>query len=237
MQTMPIETAFHIFENEIRDWHSHDRHQLLYAYDGVMRIEVAGAEWVLPPQRGVWIAKGDAHKFTARRRIDFRTIYFDEVPIDRPTGVFTVPPLLRQLIDYIVSGGPSQGKAVDLLLDLVGQTADAGLATPALSDPRLRRVQAQVIADMSEGRSLEQIATQVGASARTLSRLFHNEVQMSFNLWRRQIRMLTALELLGEGQSVTQVAFAVGYNSSSSFSTAFSDVFGVSPKGYFDTAS
>lgn len=234
---MHFETAYDVFETEIRDWHSHDQHQLLYAYDGVMRIEVASGEWVLPPQRGVWIAKGEQHKFTARRRIDFRTIYFDKVTIARPTGVFHVSPLLRHLIDHVVADGVAVDKAVDMLLELVEAAEDTALVIPTLTDPRLQRVQTLVEVDLSKVASLDQIAGTVGASSRTLSRLFQAEAQMSFDLWRRQLRMHKALELLGEGQSVTQVAFAVGYNSSSSFSTAFSDVLGSSPKSYYTADS
>lgn len=230
---MSFETAYDVFEDEVRDWHSHDQHQLLYAYDGVMRIAVASGEWVLPPQRGVWIAKGEAHEFTARRRIDFRTIYFDDVSISRPTGVFHVSPLVRQLIDHIVAIPDASSTAVTLLLELVELAEQSALVIPTFTDSRLQRVQAMVEADLTNVISLDQIAGKVGASSRTLSRLFQGEAQMSFDIWRRQVRMHRALELLGEGQSVTQVAFAVGYNASSSFSTAFSDVFGQPPKTYF----
>lgn len=232
---MNFETGRQIFQNEIRDWHSHARHQLLYAYEGVMRIEVDGGEWVLPPQRGVWIAKGADHKFTATRRIDFRTIYFDETDINRNTGVFHVSPLVRELIDFIVADGPMpiRQRSAALLLEMVEAAPDVALVIPTLNDPRLKRLHEMVVGDLSDNRTLPNLAREVGASPRTITRLFQQEIHMSFNNWRRQLRMHKALELLGAGISVTEVAFEVGYGSTSSFTVAFGESLGASPNAYF----
>lgn len=236
---MNFETGRQIFQNEIRDWHSHERHQLLYAYEGVMRIEVAGGEWVLPPQRGVWIAKGADHKFTATRRIDFRTIYFDETDINRGTGVFHVPPLVRELIDFIVANGEGEigQRAALLLLDMVEAAPDVALVIQTLTDPRLQKLQELVENDLSDNSTLPNLSVEVGASPRTITRLFQQEMHMSFNNWRRQLRMHKALELLGAGMPVTQVAFEVGYSSTSSFTFAFGEVLGTPPNAYFGKMS
>jgi AraC-like DNA-binding protein len=46
--------------------------------------------------------------------------------------------------------------------------------------------------------------------------------------------MITALENLANGDSVSNVADAVGYESPSSFIAAFKDSFGTTPTTYFE---
>jgi AraC-like DNA-binding protein len=57
---------------------------------------------------------------------------------------------------------------------------------------------------------------------------------VSFGRWRQQLRLLAALELLGAGESVTRVAFEVGYEDVSSFISAFKGAMGETPARYFE---
>ena len=66
---------------------------------------------------------------------------------------------------------------------------------------------------------------QVGASERTLSRLFTKEVGMTYPLWRQHLRLISSLNLLETTLSVQEVAFKVGYNADSSFIYAFKQLF------------
>ena len=44
-----------------------------------------------------------------------------------------------------------------------------------------------------------------------MERIFQREVGMSFETWRRQARLMKAVELLVSGCAVKEVAFEVGY--------------------------
>ena len=72
-----------------------------------------------------------------------------------------------------------------------------------------------------------------GASARTLSRLFVKETDMTFGAWRQQARLLKALEMLAGGHGVTVAALELGYQSPSAFIAMFRRALGVSPGRYF----
>lgn len=48
-------------------------------------------------------------------------------------------------------------------------------------------------------------------TARTAARLFSRDTGLTFTQWRQQLRSLKALQALSLGESVTQVALAVGY--------------------------
>jgi AraC-like DNA-binding protein len=66
-----------------------------------------------------------------------------------------------------------------------------------------------------------------------LSRLFSQQLGMTFQQYLRQIRLERAAELLRTGRcNVTEAAMEVGYNSLSHFSAAFHDAFGCCPGLY-----
>ena len=72
-------------------------------------------------------------------------------------------------------------------------------------------------------------AVEAGASERTLARLFVRETGLGFGEWRQRLRLLLSLDALEAGDSVTDVALAHGYESTSAFIAAFRGMFGVTP--------
>jgi AraC-like DNA-binding protein len=75
-------------------------------------------------------------------------------------------------------------------------------------------------------------ARAAGVSRRTMTRLFDNDVGMSFDRWRTHVRLRAALPMLAEGQPVSRVAHAVGYATPSAFLAAFRRTVGTSPSRY-----
>jgi AraC-like DNA-binding protein len=98
---------------------------------------------------------------------------------------------------------------------------------------RVEKVQGILRNQLREPPTLEEIGRQVGCSHYHLSRIFSQEVGMTFQQYLRQIRLERAAELLRTGRcNVTEAALEVGYNSLSHFSTAFHDAFGCCPGLY-----
>ncbi len=79
-------------------------------------------------------------------------------------------------------------------------------------------------ADPAESGTLEQLGWAVGASERTLSRLFRAELGMSFNQWRTLLRVQHALVHLVHGHSVTEIAVRCGWSNPTSFIEAFTAI-------------
>jgi AraC-like DNA-binding protein len=73
----------------------------------------------------------------------------------------------------------------------------------------------------------------VGASKRTVERLFQEDVGMTFGKWRQQLRLMQALRLLAEGGKVTHVALESGYSTPSAFISMFRKMLGSTPASYF----
>lgn len=64
-------------------------------------------------------------------------------------------------------------------------------------------------------------------------RLFQRETGLSFRGWRQRMRLLSSLQALEQGQSVTQAALGCGYESTSAFIVAFKGLFGATPGELF----
>ena len=77
--------------------------------------------------------------------------------------------------------------------------------------------------------SLAELGTTIGASTRTLSRLFRDELGMTFYEWRTQLRIYHALVLLADGYDTTHTAHACGWANPSSFISVFTGIIGTTP--------
>ena len=217
------------------EWHYHDGAQLIYPGRGVLQVFTRAGSWIVPPLRGVWIPAGVAHSHRARGRTDLLSVAFD-ASVDpfgdeRPT-VVEVSPLLREVVLALTGDDPPAGTRTllrRLLLDQLRRVAILPLALPLPRDDRLLAIVEQLSGDPSDRRTLAEFGRGVGASERTLSRLFQRETGMSFPQWRGQLRLQHAQLLLAEGESVTATAHSCGYRSTSAFIDAFRAAFGSTP--------
>jgi len=79
---------------------------------------------------------------------------------------------------------------------------------------------------------LGQLAQQVGASERTISRVFIRDTGMNYQNWRQQWRLLKAMEMLCDGWQLSYVAQQLEFVSDSAFITFFRQHTGTTPARY-----
>ena len=151
-------------------------------------------------------------------------------------GVFTVNPLLREALLALSERQDSGSGAYDRLravvIDELVEAPDQSLHLPEPRDDRLCAVTDLLRAEPGQNATLTELGRTAGASARTLSRLFHDELGMSFHRWRTVLRIHHALIDLTNGLSVTDTAMACGWSNPTSFIEAFSAVVGQTPGRY-----
>ncbi len=81
--------------------------------------------------------------------------------------------------------------------------------------------------------SLQSIADALHISRYYISNLFNRRLHIGFNDYINSLRIGKACELLKTGHlSITEIAYAVGYNSTRSFNRCFAAIKGVTPKAY-----
>lgn len=218
--------------------HTHECAQLAYASRGVLRVATAGTTWMVPPSRAIWVPPRVTHEVVIVEDAYLRTLYIDESVV--PAGldacrVVEVSGLLRELIVALEAPHLSPTRATllySLVLDELMRSEPLPLAVPMPHEKRLRALCEAVLAHPAQAESLEHWAAGVGASTRTIARLFKQELGVSFSQWRQQALLARAIPLLNQGRPLSHVAQELGYQSQSAFSAMFRRAFGESPRAF-----
>ena len=239
-RSMPADTHF--------EPHHHPWAQLAYCASGIVQVTVAAPDevtYIVPPSRAVWIAPGARHAVHVLEAAEFRTLYIDASAT--PDGwagcrMLVVSSLLRELIHALDDPTRPTPAREALLTQLVldelrnahTQALGVPMPHPQSGDKRLRALCEAVLRAPAERATLAEWATDVGASERTVARLFRTELGTSYQQWRQQAVLAHALPLLARGKPVSQVAAAAGYASDSAFSAMFKAAMGQSPGSFMD---
>jgi AraC-like DNA-binding protein len=224
------------------DTHMHREAQLVYAARGMMQVTTPKGRWLVPPDRAVWVPALSEHAIDVLADIEMRTLYFDLAWLGREQRsdslaaeyVVRVSPLLHQAMLALFDGRHDPDR-IALLIKLImlelHQAEDSATFIPLPHEPRCRRAADIVLADPTGAHEIETLARAVGTSARTLSRLFSSETQLSFKSWCQRARVAAAIERLSVDAniSVKQLASDLGYASFPAFSHAFRQVTGKTP--------
>jgi transcriptional regulator GlxA family with amidase domain len=202
-------------------------------------VHTEGGTAIVPANRVGWTPAGFEHYHRAHGNTDMRIVFLPAslarlVPA-RP-AVLMVSDLAREIL-LALTGPRSADRAVSarlrrVLVDELHEAREQPLHLPEPRDDRLQAVARLLYQNPADNTSLRDLGPAVGASSRTLSRLFHDELGMTFYEWRTQLRVYHALVLLADGHDTTHVAHACGWSNPSSFIAAFTTLVGTTPGRY-----
>jgi len=224
--------------------HQHRRAQLLYGATGVMHVLTDGGNWIVPPQRAVWIPPGVPHQ-VLMLGVSTRSLYIEPDAVgemSQDCQVLEVSALLRQLliaavdmpVDYDEQG--RDGALITLLLHELASANSLPLHIPLPRDPRLLPLCQAFVEQPDIRQSPQAWADRLHMSLRSFGRLFQEQTVLSFSQWRQQVCVVLALARLGQGESVTRIALDFGYQSPAAFSTMFRRILGRSPSSFLQTS-
>jgi AraC-like DNA-binding protein len=219
--------------------HSHPWGQVTYAVEGILRITAGNSTWIVPPLRAIWIPLNLAHEIVILQKARLRILYIDADVAPFQSGqcrVLEVSPLLRELIVALSDkdwAGPRETLVSALILDELSRSMTLPIRVSLPDDKRLKILCEMLISEPASQLTLEEWAKRVGASQRTLTRLFERELGATFSQWRQQVRLAHAAALISGGLPLSRVATALGYASQSAFSAMFKKKFGQSPIAFF----
>jgi AraC-like DNA-binding protein/quercetin dioxygenase-like cupin family protein len=235
--------SFEVGQETVTGWHTHDLHQLEYAFEGVAQVETAKNCYLLPPQQAVWIPARVEH-CTTLNRVRTASVFFDPVfgiQAGERVRILAVSPVMREMILYARRwpiGRSSRDRIGDrffaALGDLVEDSLDQELplCVPTSRHPLVAAAMRYTNDNLAHVRVTD-LCDAVGASERSLRRIFVAESGMSWSQYLLESRLLRAMALLAEpGPNVLAVATSVGFESMSGFARAFRRYTGESPLGY-----
>ncbi|MFM0047610.1 AraC family transcriptional regulator [Paraburkholderia sediminicola] len=222
-------------------WRAYRRARLIHVSVGVLGVRTETGRWVVPQGHALWLMANVQHCLSTAEPVQLHSLYADAdaAPLPAQNVALALDRLAEALLG--AAGDLPHDKPVDeptgrllqVLLDRLSGLPSAPLALHWPRDPRIQRIAEALNVNPAEPAVLDDLAAAAGVTARTAARLFVKETGQTFGQWRQQLRLLVALERLGAGASVTQVALEVGYGDVSSFIAVFRDAFGDTPARYF----
>ena len=221
--------------------HSHSWAQLACTLRGALRLRAGHTTWIVPPTRAVWIPPKVDHEVFLVGEVALRTVYVDASAAPRALTTCEVIDVSNLMRELIVTLGAIDRKAQPIRYELLARalleemraaaTLSLDLALP--EDRRLRALCEALLEDPGTALSLQDWAPRVGASARTLARLFQQQLGMTFGQWRQRVRLAHAAALVSLGTPLADVAASLGYESASAFSAMFKRALGRPPSSFF----
>ena len=225
---------------------SHARGHLVYAASGVLAVHTERGTSIVPANRIAWTPAGFTHHHHAHGDTDMRIVFLTPslarlVP-DHP-AVFLASGLAREILLALtgprnyVDAAPDHSRSarsrlLRVLVDELREAHELPLHLPEPRDDRLQAIARMLHETPADNATLAELGRTIGASTRTLSRLFQSELGMTFYEWRTQLRVHHALVLLAEGHDTTRTASACGWANPSSFIAAFTNIMGTTPGRY-----
>lgn len=132
--------------------HSHEKHQLIYAIEGVMVVHAAASQWTVPPSRGIWMPSGEVHSIRCVGPIKMRSVFVHPgASPDLPgeTRAVSVSALLSELIkvsvefDFNCDPDSREARVLRLILDELTILPTLPLNLPQPTDQRINQIVAR----------------------------------------------------------------------------------------------
>jgi AraC-like DNA-binding protein len=224
------------------NWHSHDLHQLLYAFEGSVELEDAEARFLLPPQLAAWIPAGVRHR-TRLQGQRSASIFLPARAVKaagQRVRILHPSALMREMVIHgmrwpIDQPEDPMARSYFKTFALLCQEwimKEAPLHLPTTDDIRLRKAMSYTRAHLADS-TFADACRAASLSERSLRRRFLALAGMSWAEYHHRARLIEAMRLLeNPRRRIGEVAAAVGFESASGFSRAFRAFAGETPRRY-----
>lgn len=228
--------------------HSHTKHQLTYIEGGVAYLQTKENSYFLPARHFVWIPAGLDHFIELRTSITMmRNIYIPPAALapnifHSKMGIYPVSNLILEMISFTEHWSENITKKesekylyMKTLGNVIASANKTALAVvlPTTTNIRLRPILRHIYFNVDQTLQLQDIAKTFSLSSRSLSRLFRENLDISFLQYVKLTRIILSMEkLLQTDLSVSEIAYASGYNSLATFSNTFYEIAKVRPSDF-----
>ncbi|WP_426409982.1 helix-turn-helix transcriptional regulator [Bradyrhizobium ganzhouense] len=217
--------------------------QLVVCTTGEIELFGHAGQWVIPESHMVYIPQGRQFAVRARRPASGRVLKFCHAEVSwHHEGCWVGP--VNMFADAVIEHGMKWGVAQaghrraksyfvtigDMLPEWFRQ--ERILWTPYAHTTAMQRA-IEFARSRGPGVALSTVARHAGMSERTLRRHMQAELGQTWRDFICELRMNRAMDMLRKKRkSVTEIAFEVGFSSSSAFSSAFLSYVGKTPSTY-----
>jgi AraC-like DNA-binding protein len=218
--------------------HWHDNHQLVYVSSGVIAVQTEVGGWVAGNDRAVWIPANSWHDHRFYGTSSFHCVGFPvtQSPLSGDSAsIVSVDTFLRELIVAYTDLELDDAEAERIravICDRLQHAIQRPVSLPVASDPRLAEACAIARSELAQPIALGDLANRVGASERTLARLYRAEFGTTYPQWRNNVRVHHAMVLLAHGHTVTDTAHRCGWSTTSHFIDTFRRITNRTPGSY-----
>jgi AraC-like DNA-binding protein len=225
-----------------RSWHSHEGGFLGGVERGLVTLKLEDRTCLLGPSAGCWLPPREGH---AADCFGAFAGWFLFVPkrtcASLPKHAMVIAPsqLLAAAVKELAASEARSSRRTmlaRLVLDQVARCAPLEGFTLAMPcSDGLRTLVGRVLESPGDVMELDAVARLAGMSRRTFTRRFRDETGVSFEQWRQRACVYAAIERLARGESVGEVALAMGYESVSAFIAMFKKHTGFTPRAFART--
>lgn len=218
--------------------HSHPWGEFVYSFSGVMEVRLETDHLTAPAHYGIWLPPEVTHEGLNRYSATHCSLYLipelcqcmPNVPCTLNVNALTIS-ILEYLRMHPLALPLSQEnhRLLDVLRDQLKTAPCYSNFLPYSDDPLLTIILERLEKNPAENTPLVELASLSGMTIRTLNRKCQEALGMPLNEWRQRMRVVKAIHLLEKGRKIENVAFEVGYSSSSSFIAMFQRQTGITP--------
>lgn len=243
---VPIYATFsHKEEHSLRSkMHSHSKGQLVYTKSGTAIVRLENSTYSILPNQMIWIPSGMIHNVILKNDVNFRAVYINQKQfpqLSKNFETFFVSALLEEIIETICSSSFHTdwmaGTEFHLQSILIREIQKSSSTPQWPAFPKDQRVCNYLLKFQEKGEMfprLNELASNSGASERTIHRLFVQGTGMSYQKWRQQVRLMLAIELLSTNKLITEIAHHLEFSTTSAFISFFKSYQDITPKKYRD---
>lgn len=223
-------------ENWIHDdvFHHHEKGQLVYVESGFQYITIEERIYLLPQNHAAWIPSNVIHKTNSHsEKIKLMIMFADTGQRDSfydEVMVFSVPPVLREMIKYAEKWSKLMKKDPDETLFLkalfnelphfVENSLKLHLCLP--KDKRLEKVIEHLHSQYNTEIKIDDLGELAFISSRSLERIFKKETGLTLSKYQQMLRIIKSLELLSSGDlTISETAYEIGYKSVQAYTRSF----------------
>ncbi|TCM62767.1 AraC-like DNA-binding protein [Acinetobacter calcoaceticus] len=240
---------FHYQKNDIVTPHSCLWGDFNFSLNGMLEFSINEQRFLSPPNYGIWIPPRTAHCSTA---LDAHITHYICIRLhpslchifsDR-CKTLSIQPFFRQVVNELLqqkhlnhSIAHYHSHLLQVLLDLMRMAPAHDHYLPQSNHPNLQPILIQLADPLRFRQSLQQVLADFDVSERHMLRLSQQHLQLSLSEWRNRAKIVHAIAALRQGIAIKRIAYALGYQYSSSFIDFFKRYTGQTPAQMRDLES